>query len=363
MAEPFKNALNAAAVARIAALFPPHWPAFPGTAFEAAATRGLDALELKGRVSHVADALREALPAAWAEAAAILGAGLPPVDPGGKEVGGFVLWPLLTVVERHGAQDPAVSLPLLREMTRRFSAEFAIRPLLDAHPEPTWAAITAWCDDPDPRVRRLCSEGTRSRLPWGLRLRASVLDPSRGLAVIDRLADDPSEYVRRSVANHLGDVAKDHPDRAIEVAARWICESPGRIAVVRHGLRDLLKKGHPDALRILGQGGGDARVEGLRVTPTIAPVGGSVLVEAELRGEGQVRVDVRWEWASARGWSGRTFRGGQRTLQPGEPWAFHHRISLRPVTTRPLRPGAQRVLLRVGGVDHGPVDFTLLPAG
>jgi 3-methyladenine DNA glycosylase AlkC len=362
--EPFKERIGPDAVGMIADRVRAAWPPFPRDAFVAAALDGLTDLELKARVVHVARALRERLPERWADAVAVLVDALPPalVDETGL-TDGFAWWPLLQVVEDFGADDPASSLPALREMTRRFSAEFAIRPLIDAHPEASWAALAAWVDDPDVHVRRLVSEGSRPRLPWGRRLSSSVADPSRGLLLLDRLVDDPSPYVRRSVANHLGDVAKDHPERAVAVAARWIAEDAARTPLVKHALRHPLKQGHPGALALLGEAGPELDVADVTVSPGRARVGGAVVVRARIVASeaGTVRVDVVWAWPSARGaWSSKVFRGASRALAAGEAWSFSSSVSLRPVSTRPLRLGTQRVWLRIGGRDLDPVTFELV---
>lgn len=358
MAEPFKNLVNAASVARVGGMLAAAGE-FDTRRFEAQATAGLDALELKARVRHVAAAIRAHLPRSWALAVQQVVASLPPAPEGEDRLSeGLFLWPLVQVVEDYGVDDPALSLPALRALTPHASAEFAVRPYLVRWPALAWAAVDRWCRDDNLHVRRLASEGTRPRLPWGQRLPDSVRDPSPGLAVIERLVDDPSPYVRRSVANHLGDVAKDHPDRAVAVARGWL---PGRRALVLHALRDLLKKGHPSALRLVGHAG-QVAVTSLAVAPNASRPGGEVVVSATVRGEGSARVDVVWCWPSPRGWSSKTFRGAVRELLTGESWQFRHRLSLRPVTTRPLRPGEQRVFLRVNGVDHGPASFTLLDA-
>jgi 3-methyladenine DNA glycosylase AlkC len=258
---------------------------------------------------------------------------------------------VLDLVERQGLGHVDRSLVALSRLTATFSAEFAVRPYLAQAPEPTWRALAAWVDHPDHHVRRWVSEGSRPRLPWGARLPTG--DPSRGLALLERLVDDPSSYVGRSVANHLGDVAKDHPDRAVEVARGWWA-APGRRPTVEHGLRAVLKTGHAGALAVVGVASGGVTAEGLTVTPAVAEVGGTVTLTATLRAAapGPVRVDVVWAWPGARGgWSQRVFRGDTRTLGEGEAWAFTHRVSLRPVTTRPLRPGTQRLTLRTNGAD------------
>lgn len=373
MAEPFKNLVDARAVSALAAHISKVYPGFPASTFEAAALDGLEPLELKDRVRHVAAALRAALPEEWSAALKVLVEALPPWQaPEQGLSAGFAWWPVLQVVEKYGEEYGAdAQVPLLRptlaaihDLTSRFSAEFAIRPYLVAHPEQTWATLAAWVDDPDPHVRRLVSEGSRSRLPWGKRLVDSVRDPSRGLALLDRLVDDPSPYVRRSVANHLGDVAKDHPDLAIAVARRWMQERPDRperIATARHGLRTLLKAGHPDALALFGHGDAHVHVEALRVTPESVVVGEKVEVTARLRVDepAHVRVDVVWSWPGSRGWASKTFRGGDKQLAPEDLWEFRYRLGTAPVTTRPTRPGTHRITLRVLGTDVGPVEFVL----
>ncbi len=361
MAEPFKNLVSAASIRRlgeaVAAVVP-----LDVDAFEAEALRGLDALELKARVVQVAACLQPWLPASWEAAVGVLVAALPPRDP--ALLGHAWLWPMLQVVEVHGADAPEVSLPALREMTSRFSAEFAIRPLIARHPKHAYEALTRWCADPDEHVRRLVSEGSRPRLPWGMQLKDAVRDPTPGLALLEHLVDDPSAYVRRSVANHLGDVAKDHPARAVMVATRWLDAKPSRQRLVRHALRSLLKKGHPGALALFGTTQAPVEVSRLMVTPALARIGEAAVVSAELRGEGKVRVDVVWQWPAARGgWAGKAFTGGERTLTNEQTWAFQHRLSLLPVTTRPIRPGPQRVWLRVCGLDVGPVEFVLRGEG
>jgi 3-methyladenine DNA glycosylase AlkC len=131
-----------------------------------------------------------------------------------------------------------------RELTRRFSAEFSMRPFLIRWPERTLARLLEWTRDPDPHVRRLCSEGARPRLPWAMRIAAFIADPRPTLPILEVLKDDAELYVRRSVANHLGDIAKDHPALAFETCERWLeGASPERRWVIRHALRHPAKKG------------------------------------------------------------------------------------------------------------------------
>lgn len=353
---PFKEFVDAEAVRRIASELAAGTPGFPVAAFTAAAIPGLAPLELKDRVRHVATVLRAHLPEAWPDAAAVLVAGLPPPMPGTEEVsGGFYLWPLLTCVELFGVDHPEASLAALYAMTRRFSAEFAIRPYIEAHPVLTLATLARWVTDPDPHVRRLVSEGTRPRLPWGRRLSALQADPTIALALLDRLVDDPELYVRRSVANHLGDIAKDHPDLAVATARRWVAGGGAdRAWIARHGLRALVKAGHPEALGVLGFAPVAVSVAGFSVTPGRVVIGESLTLSAELvhSGDGPQRVVVDYAIVYARP-SGRgarkVFKGAVLTLTPGRPSGWSTRHTLRDVSIRTHHPGLHTVELMVQG--------------
>ena len=140
----------------------------------------------------------------------------------------------------------------LYELTTRFTSEFAIRPFLIHHQQRTLSRVTDWLNDPNPHVRRLCSEGTRPKLPWGIRIPAFIADPRPTLHILEALKNDPSLYVRRSVANHLGDIAKDHLDTAFSTCERWLQEGASNDLrwVIRHAVRHPAKKGNTRALEI-----------------------------------------------------------------------------------------------------------------
>ncbi|MCA8965932.1 MAG: DNA alkylation repair protein, partial [Planctomycetes bacterium] len=277
MAEPFKNMIGPALVGHLGRHLTRVWPRFRREAFRRRALRGLDALELKARVAQVAGALEEFLPADFAAAADVLEATLAPprtdadlsaLVPGDHGLAGAPIWPMTDFVARCGLVDPERALQALHAMTQRHTAEFAIRPFLREHPAQAWAALRRWVNDPSPHVRRLVSEGSRPRLPWGEVLQALIVDPSPTLPLLEQLQDDPSDYVRRSVANHLNDIAKDHP----EVVADWIARHVGgadkqRLALLQRAGRTLIKRGHRGVLGAFGCGAalrGDASL-------TIAP--------------------------------------------------------------------------------------------
>ena len=137
------------------------------------------------------------------------------------------------------------------ELTKRFSAEFSLRPFLIEQQDRTLSQLMIWSHDPDPHVRRLCSEGARPRLPWAKRLPAFIEDPSPLLPLLIGLKDDESLYVRRSVANLLGDIAKDHLELVLEVCSEWLEQATNETRwMIRHALRYPAKKGNMRALKL-----------------------------------------------------------------------------------------------------------------
>jgi 3-methyladenine DNA glycosylase AlkC len=231
-------------------------PAFPADEFVAAALARLPELELKARVDWIATCLEGHLPRDFRRAAGVLLRSLPaPVDPtlSDGDFGDFIYAPYAEYVARYGCTDGRLefSLAALREITTRFSAEFAIRPFLDAFPDHTLAALITWTHADHYHVRRLCSEGTRPRLPWARNL---TLPYGAGIPILDLLYADPTRYVTRSVANHINDISKKDPDLALDTLDRW--RESGRQRpremdfIVRHAARTLIRAGHVRALEM-----------------------------------------------------------------------------------------------------------------
>lgn len=236
-------------------------PRFEAKAFLAEAMKGLAPLAILQRGQHLADTLRRFLPDLYEEAVAILLKSLTPPLPTTDEFGLGVFFYLPHVrfvatygldARHNGGRDPfETSMRAQYELTRRFSAEFSIRAFLVREQDRTLARLIDWTRDPDPHVRRLCSEGTRPRLPWAQRLAAFIRDPRPALPILEALKDDPELYVRRSVANHLGDIAKDHPALVFALCERWLKgASAERKRLIRHALRHPARKGAPAALRL-----------------------------------------------------------------------------------------------------------------
>lgn len=372
MADALKHLISATTVLTAGDALMRTCPAFDRARFERLALHGLDTLELKARAMQVAGALEATLPADFAEAAAMIEASLAPMTaaddtspdsdalprPGGPGLSGWIGWPLGEFIARRGVADAAHATRALRALhalTQRFTAEFAIRPVLLAHPELVFATLQRWSTDPSAHVRRLVSEGSRPRLPWGLQLKPLIADPSPTLPLLRALQDDPSAYVRRSVANHLNDIAKDHP----AIVADWLADhlpsaSAERRALLKHASRTLIKRGDPRVLEAWGVGGAFRGDAALRIAPRRIAIGESVTVHATLASTARrpqtLAIDLVVHHTKADGGtSPKVFKGWQRTLPAGGTLALSKTLPFRPITTRRYYPGTHRIELQING--------------
>ncbi len=356
-----KSQLGPETVRRIAEAISAAWPAFPSAAFRADATRGLARLELLARGDHVARALRRHLPPDLPHALEVLVRSLGPDLPeeGLEEAGAapFLYLPYSAFVRTYGLAAFEASMDAQHALTRRFTAEWSIRPFLESAPERTLAVLASWAHYSSPHVRRLVSEGTRPRLPWAPRLRSLVADPAPGLALIELLRDDPSAYVRRSVANHLNDVGKDHPALLLDTARRWLRgASEERRRLVTHALRSLARAGHSEALALLGHGGHPRiAVREVSIAPRRVRIGESVRVEVTLASRAReiqsLAVLLAVHYVKERG-EARPKRFRLRTIRlpAGGEVRVGRTLSLAQLSTRRHHPGLHRLDLVVNGV-------------
>ncbi len=362
--EPFKNLINIALVRGAAAHLARVAPGFDERRFVALAGAGLDALEMKARAMQLASALEATLPERFSDAATVIQAALAPAAEherlselrlGDAGLAGWVLWPVGEFVVRRGMGEPQRALALLAELTQRFSAEFAIRPFIVAHPELSFATLARWLHHPNPHVRRLVSEGSRPRLPWGLQLKALIADPAPTLPLLRALQDDSSEYVRRSVANHLNDIAKDHP----ELVAQWLEEhlphAPApRRALLKHASRTLIKQGHQRVLKAWGLGAPLRGTATLQVAPARVKLGGGLALALHLQSTSKqaqrLAVDYTVHHVKADGsTSPKVFKGWTLELPPQGALSLSKRHSLRPITTRRYHAGQHMLDITING--------------
>ena len=141
--------------------------------------------------------------------------------------------------------------------------------------------------------------------PAALGRLADPVHPGPTLALLEKLKDDPSEYVRRSVSNHLNDIAKDHPRLVVEQMS-------------------------------------------FSLQSTV--VTGQNLV-----------IDFVIHFVKANGQtSGKVFKLKTAVLLPNEALAVTKSHPIRPITTRTYHPGTHRVQIQVNGQIVGERSFELV---
>jgi len=363
-----KDGLGDEAVERIAESLARTISGFPKKKFTTDVMSGLEALELKERVWHVIGVLNKYLPDDFTETAKILiqlKANWISSEPG-DPLGGFAAWPIIDYVGEHGLGLPEKALAVLKELTPLFSAEFAIRPFITEHFDLTFQTLDGWCNDPDEHVRRLVSEGTRPRLPWGSRLPQFINDPSPLFPLLEKLKNDPSEYVRRSVANNLNDISKDHPDTVIALCRRWKTPpSPKREWIIRHATRTLVKAGLPDVFGLLGYTENPKLdFQSLEVSPEEIKLGEAVTFEIKLQSTNSepqsIVIDYAVHHMKANGSSSpKVFKLQTLKVAPGEMVELTKRHAIKPITTRKYYPGEHAIEILINGKTFGQVDFIL----
>jgi 3-methyladenine DNA glycosylase AlkC len=378
--------ISVAAIKKTAIELSKQHKAFDAKRFQTLAISGLEGMSIKSRVDHVREALLQTMPTPFHEAAtAIEGSLAPPTacDEKGevswgqtddeKGLQGWMLWALGDYVAKAGINEPERALLCLHALTQRFTAEFSIRPFLVNHSDLTYKTLMTWIKDPSPHVRRLVSEGSRPRLPWGTHLKSAINDPTPSWPIIEALQDDSSQYVRRSVANHLNDIAKDHPD----AVAAWIKKhrvgaSEHREALLRHASRTLATleawgievgfKGKALIQLLQPPGSASKKSNGKQVE---VRMGGSLPFSVEVRSSSttpqNLVIDYTIHHLRSNGkQTPKVFKGWKRVLGPKETVTFTKDHPFKANATRVLYPGAHRIDIRVNGTTVAEGDFTLL---
>ena len=368
----FKDLFSEDLVTEIAGHFQRSFSDFDKKGFIRTVMAELTSLELMARAQLIADSLDCNLPRQFEHRASILRSVLHPdqsslsVEPSDdRGLGGWAVLPLTLLVGQHGQNHFEDSLLLLKEMTTRYSAEFAIRHFLLEDQVRALSIIGGWVEDSNPHVRRLVSEGPRPRLPWAMQLPQLISDPKPMLPLLERLRDDDEEYVRRSVANHLNDISKDHPDLVAQLANDWKEEgNRSREKLLRHACRSLVKQGHPLALEAFGYRKPKLSLKALNIHTPDVELGSklefSVLIKSRSSKVQSLVIDYVVHHLKANGeLSGKVFKWKTLTINPREEVVLHRSHPIRKVTTRRYYSGKQALSLRINGQDFGCEVFNL----
>ena len=278
---------------------------------------------------------------------------------------GFAAISLCEFVARYGLDDLEASLSTLHFLTQFGSAEFAIRPFIEKYPTETMKQMQLWSHDNNEHVRRLASEGCRPRLPWSFQLSAMKQDPSLAWPILTQLNQDDSLYVRKSVANHLNDISKDHPEWLLEQLKNWDRSNLQTQWIIRHGLRTLIKQGHPEALNLIGVSTQvDINVSAFSVTPTHIELGQSISIELTCQlnqtTDADLVIDYAMIYPKANGkMSRKVFKWKRISLIPNQSIQFSKQQLIKDFSTRKHYAGLYQIELLINGRVYAETSFHL----
>lgn len=357
MPEPLKNLYTKQLVSDVARAITDAHPAFDTSAFQRHVFgRGWKSLELKGRMRRITEALTEYLPEDFEESSTIIREVVPRFK-------GFEYMFFPEYVELNGLKHFKVSIETLAAITEYSSAEFAVRPFIVQYGDRMMKTMNTWARSKNYHVRRLASEGCRPRLPWAMALPDFKRDPSPILPILERLRNDSSEYVRRSVANNLNDISKDNPGIALTRAQEWHGHTVETDWVVKHACRTLLKQGDPKTMALFGYAAPKSiQLQDFTVANSVK-VGErlpfSFTLVGKRRSLGRIRIEYAVHFRLKNGaYTRKVFKISEGDVAEHEKHVEKSH-SFKPITTRVYYPGEHQLEIIVNGVGLGMQVFRL----
>lgn len=321
-------------------------------------------MEWKQRMQHTTAVLHDFLPVNFAEATPLL---LKLVDQLTVEnfgVDSLVFMFLPDYISAYGLMDFNNSTKLLERFTMFVSCEFAVRPFLIKYPEEMMEVMLVFSEHQNYKVRRFASEGSRPRLPWAMAIPSLKKNPAPLIPLLENLMNDPSEWVRRSVANNLNDISKDHPDVVIDIAKRWLGLNKETDAIIKHGCRTLLKQGHVEVLGVYGLSNEGIEVLDFEILTPVVRFGESVEFKCMIRNNTGASKVVRLEYGlyyqKANGQLNRkVFKISEKIYDAAMTGVIFRKQSFKAITTRVYHPGAHAVSIIINGVEIHKLPFEL----
>jgi len=303
--------------------------------------------ELKEKMRHTTLCLHDFLPEDFGKAIEILVDIVPKVT-------GFEAIVLPDYVEVYGLEHWDISMPALGELTKCGSSEFGIRPFLNKNLKGAMEYMLNWADNDDFKVRRFSSEGCRPRLPWASGVPALKKDPSLILPILEKLKDDPEEFVRKSVANNLNDISKDHPKLVLDICERWQGHSKNTDWIIKQACRTLLKQGNKRAMLLFGFANPELmKVENFQFSSTSPTIGEDISFSFDLaldiKRKQKVRIEYIVHFVKANGkTSPKVFQIKEVEMKAGQ-----HKINknhtFKNMSTRKHYPGEHKFEVVING--------------
>ena len=320
--------------------------------------------ELKARMRHTSVILHAFLPSDYKKTVRILEKLIVELRKRGIGEDGLAYMFIPDYIEMYGIDDFETSMKAIEFITQFVSCEFAVRPFLLRYGSEMMSQMKLWSVHENFKVRRLASEGSRPRLPWAMAIPELKKEPAELLPILENLKNDPSEWVRRSVANNLNDIAKDHPEWVIRLAGEWKGGSKETDAIIKHGSRTLLKKGHAEILHHYGLKSKDIHIAAFKIITPSVKIGGQVAFSFLISNLSSKKQTIRLEYGlyykKANGLlAKKVFKISEKAYLPGVRTTVERRQSFKKITTRKFYPGKHQLSIIVNGEEKVLKSFTV----
>jgi 3-methyladenine DNA glycosylase AlkC len=315
-------------------------------------TLGLEDRSLNERLSHTSQVLGRFLPANFRSAVLILDKIIPAMDPG------YTALVFPDFIARFGLGHFEVAMDALKRYTVYGSSEFAVRHFLKHDFEKTIQRMKAWALDNNLHVRRLASEGSRPRLPWSK-------EPRNTTPILESLRADPELYVKKSVANHLNDISKDHPDYMLSLVGQWDRNNHHTAWIVKHASRSLIKKGHGPALLLFEvTEATQVHVSPIKLSARTLSIGETLHFQFKLKSDSdkdqKLIIDYLVDYRKKKGGlSPKVFKLKEIILAAGKEILINKTQSMKDYTTRKHYHGRHRLHIQVNGKIMASTNFNL----
>ncbi|MFK5986489.1 MAG: DNA alkylation repair protein [Pseudomonadota bacterium] len=362
MAELLKNFYTEAFFDAFIDVLKKYYPDFQGDKFKTAIfDNNWKDKELKQRMRHISQTLHLYLPVEYVQALEIL-------KSTSRNFQGFEYFFFPDYVELYGMGNFQHSMSALEVFTQYSSSEFAVRPFIKKCPEQMMEQMQQWAKSDNHHHRRLASEGCRPRLPWAMALPEFKYDPQAVLKILQQLKNDPSEYVRRSVANNLNDIAKDNPQQVIKLAKLWLAEhanSPDKntFRLVKHACRSLLKQGNREVLGLFGYTAPKhIIIKEFKLQKSLA-MGEvfyfSFVIKTNAQQLGKLRIEYGLDFMKKNGKQARKIFKISESDYTGQTKVVTKHHSFKKISTRKYYPGLHGIAIIINGQELACESFIL----
>lgn len=322
--------------------------------------------ELKERMKHTTFVLHQFMPEDFVQAAGLIEEITITLQQTkiNENLFGFMFLP--DYIETHGINHFEVSVKAMETVTQFISCEYAVRPFIIKYYDRMMKQMLEWSKHKNHHVRRFASEGARPRLPWAMAVPQLKKDPKHVLPILETLKQDASEYVRRSVANNLNDIAKDHPAIVIAIANKWKGLGKETDALIKHGCRTLLKKGNAEILKHFGlSNNAKLEVSNLKIITPKVKIGNALIFSFEAQNKSGKDEVLRLEYAiyyllQNGQHSKKVFKISERIFQPKEKTEITRKQSFRIITTKKFYTGQHKLSVIINGQEKLFDNFELM---